>query len=222
MTPPALQLPIPLPPQAPPAVRCVGPALREPEAALPELARGLVRLCAVRARTLVEALGRFPGFETRGRPSLAQVLAGAGVPELDVVTRWYHAHAHLARHVDPALGRLVDELVTLRCLLRDAEHTARCLAPGGEAGHALVLAWVTDRAGELEGVLSYTDRSALSFARRGRVPYVYNVWSRARGRGGELLQFVAWQAHGRPITLHPLHERLAAHYVRAYGARPAD
>jgi hypothetical protein len=218
---PALQLSIPPPLQAPPAVRCVGPTLPEPDA-LGELARELARFFVMRRRALLEALPRAPQVEALGERTLAQVLAGPGVPELDAIMRWHHAHAHLARHVDPVLGRLADDLVTLRCLLRDTEHTTSCSRPGGEPSQALVLAWVTDPAGELEAMLSYTDRAALSFARRGRVPYVYNVWSRARGRGSELLRFVAWQTHGRPITLHPLHEGLAAHYVRAYGAQPAD
>lgn len=218
---PALHLPIPPPPQAPPAVHCVGPALHEPDA-LSELARELARFFVLRGRALLEAVRRSPQVEALGGPRLAEVLAGPGLPELDTIMRWYHAHAHLARLADPALGRLVDDLVTLRCLLRDADHTAGCLGPGGEPSQALVLAWVTDPTGELEAALSYTDRAALSFARRGRVPYVYNVWSRARGRGRELLRFVAWQTHGRPITLHPLHEQLAAHYARAYGAQPAD
>jgi hypothetical protein len=219
---PALQLEIPAPPQAPPAVRCIGPAAAEPAEPLLELAQGLARACGARARALVQALDGSPIFERPGLPPLAHALAGAGMPELDVVTRWHHAHAHLARFFDPELGRLADELVTLRSLVRDADHTARSLAPGGTPDHALMLAWLVDRSGELEAVVSYTDRSALSFARRGRVPYVYNVWSRAPGRGRDLLRFVAWQTHGRPITLHPLHEQLAAYYVRAYGARPAE
>jgi hypothetical protein len=221
---PALRLAITAPPHAPSAVRCIGPATpaAATAAGLATLGRALAVACGARARVLVRGLGRVPAVEAPGEPSLGDLLVGPGLPELDAITRWYHAHAHLVRHRDPGLGRLADEMVTLRCLMRDVEHTAGCLAPGGQPGLALAIAWLTDLEGEVEAVLSYTDRAALSFARRGRVPYVYNVWSRAAGRGGELLRFVAWQAGGRPITLHPLHDGLAAHYVRAYEAQPAD
>lgn len=212
---PALVLDIARPAKRPIGVRSIAEGATA--ATIDPLVDGLDRLCRERIQSLARAIAHDPiAAAVVSCEPRVEALSSSRVPELELVTRWHGSHAAPLRRTAASLGRLADEVLTLRSLLRDAEHTARCLGPGGEPNLALALAWITDAEGTLEAAISHTNRPPLSYAPQARVPYVYNVWSGIRGHGDALLRFVAWETGGEPITLHPLHEGVADHYIRRY------
>jgi hypothetical protein len=188
----ALALDVLLPRQAPTGVESVGEGASEDLGKLESIIVELRRSYRQRAAVLDESLDREPTL-----------------PEAKLVAQWYRAHGL-------PLGRPADELLALRYLVRDAENTARDLGPEGVRQAAIGLAWIRAEDQTLAAAIAYTNRPALSFDEARRVPYVYNLWSSVPGLGRRLLEFVAWQTGRSVITLHPLHDGVAAHYARHY------